>query len=424
MKNYIALIGLMLLVSSPVLQAEVSDEEVQALREQIRQLSERLDELEHSRQASQGATTQAPMSAQEDRVLDEKIDQAVASKVDEKMKGGSWAERMRWSGDFRYRYEDINVENGADRNRNRIRARALLEADVSDTMRVGLGLASGSDDPVSTNQTLGGGGSTKAINLDLAFFEWSGLTNTRVVGGKFKNQLYRPGGNVLLWDGDWRPEGASLSYDDGRLFAVGMGTWLESDSNKSQKEFAYGLQAGVHLPLGEHLKLTAGAGYFQFDTAGKKTFFGDGAFFGNSFDPATKTYLYDYHEIEGFAELGFDLLGRPTKVFADYVHNRDADDNNSGYAVGFKYGKAKSRGTWEISYAYEKLEADAVLGLLADSDFGGGGTDSKGSVFGAIYAFQDNWNFQATYFLNKIDLASGNSRDFDRLQLDLNFKFK
>jgi hypothetical protein len=424
MNKFAALAGLLLLVCCPVLRADVSEAEVQALREQIRLLSQRLDQLEHANQTAQAAPTPASAPALDESALDEKIDQAVATKVEEKTAGASWAERMRWSGDFRYRYENIVVEDGADRNRNRIRARAVLEADVSDTMRVGLGLATGSDDPVSTNQTLGGGGSTKPINLDLAYFEWSGLADTRVVGGKFKNQLHRAGGNALLWDSDWRPEGTSLSYDNGTLFAVGMGTWVESDSAKQQKEFAYALQGGVNWPLGDAAKLTAGAGYYQFNAAGRRSFFGDGDFFGNSFDPVTSTYLYDYHEIEGFAELGFALFGHPASVFADYVYNDAVDDNNEGYAFGLTYGKAKAKGTWDVSYVYQRLEADAVLGLLTDSDYGGGGTDSKGSVFKATYAFHDNWFFEGTYFLNQIDLASGNTRDFDRLQLDLNFKFK
>ena len=424
MKKYLAVSSLIWMLSSPVLQADVSDQEVQALRDQIRLLSERLDQLEHSSRQAQESATAVASTTQDEKVLDEKIDQAVASKVDEKMTAVSWAERMRWSGDFRYRYEDINVEDGSDRNRNRIRARAVLEADVSDTMRVGLGLATGSDDPVSTNQTLGGGGSTKPINLDLAYFEWSGLTDTRVVGGKFKNQLHRAGGNALVWDSDWRPEGTSFSYDNGTLFAVGTGTFLESDSAKQQKEFAYATQLGVNLPLGDKVKLTAGAGYYHLNAAGRKSFFGDGDFFGNSFDPVTSTYAYNYHEVEAFAELGFNLFNRPAMIFGDYVENRAVDDNNVGYAFGLTYGKAKAKGTWDVSYVYQKLEADAVLGLLSDSDFGGGGTDSKGSVFKGTYAFHDNWFFEGTYFLNQIDLASGNPRDFDRLQLDLNFKFK
>lgn len=422
MKKYIALFGLLLGLFSPLLTASVSDEEVQALREQIRLLSARLDQLESSRQTVQAAPAPASSTAPDERVLDEKIEQAAATRVDEKMTAISWAERMRWSGDFRYRYE--NFDASIDRNRNRIRSRFLLQADVADNLQIGFGLASGNDDPLSTNQTLGGGGSSKQINLDLAYVQWSGWSNALLLGGKFNNQLYRAGDTGLLWDADWRPEGASLLYNNGKFFVVGLGTWLESDSNKQQKEFSSGFQAGVKLPLGDHVLLTAGAGYYPFDTAGKRAFFRNGDFAGNSFDAASQTYLFDYQEVEAFAELAFDAFGRPGRVFGEYVENQDANDNNKGYTLGFKYGKAKSRGTWDLSYAYRKLEADAVLGLLTDSDFGDGGTDAKGSIFGATYAFHDNWNFQAAYFLNKIDLASGNPQDFDRVQLDLNFKFK
>ena len=61
---------------------------------------------------------------------------------------------------------------------------------------------------------------------------------------------------------------------------------------------------------------------------------------------------------------------------------------------------------------------------MTDSDFGGGGTDSKGHVIAGRYAFHENWNFEATYLMNKIDLASDEPRDADRLQLNLNFKFQ
>jgi len=421
MKNYLAVLGLILMLSSPALRASVSDAEVQVLREQIRLLSERLDQLEHSRQTAQPDPVPAANTAANERVLDEKIEQAVSARMDAQMTPVAWAERLRWSGDFRYRYE--NIDAPIDRNRNRIRSRLLLEAAVTDDLQVGAGLASGSSDPVSSNQTLGDGGSSKQINLDLAYVQWSGWSDTVLVAGKFKNQLYRAGDNGLLWDGDWRPEGASLHYDNGTFFAVGLGTWLESDSIK-QEEFSYGIQAGVKWPLGSSVMLTAGAGYYQFDTAGKRPFLLNGAFSGNSFAPNSLTYLFDYQEVEAFAELAFVAFGRPASLFGDFVENQDADENNQGYTLGFNYGKAKSRGTWDLSYAYRRLEADAVLGLLADSDFGAGGTNAKGSIFKATYAFGDNWNFQASYFLNQINLAADNRPDLDRFQVDMNFKFK
>jgi Putative porin len=433
MKRQLALFIIVLIVAIPDLSAAVSDEEVRALREQIRLLSERIDQLEQANSATsaapvpQVAAEVTPQAAPaDDQIMDEKIDQSVAAKVDEKMAAVSWAERIRWSGDFRYRYEDISIEGSDDRNRNRIRARTELQADISPTMKVGIGLASGSDDPVSTNQTLGGGGSHKPISIDLAYFEWSGLSDTKIKGGKFKNDLYRPGDNqnALVWDSDWRPEGTTLNYNNGTLFLVGLGSWLESDSDKQQQLFAYGIQGGVNLPVGDAITLTTGAGYYNINSASKKAFYPDDDFFGNSFDPVTQTYLYDYHELEVFGQMAFSIFARPTIVYADYVYNLDPEDNNTAYSLGFRYGLAKAKGTWEFGYSYRKIEEDGVLGLLSDSDFGAGGADAKGSVFTGAYAFHDNWNFSTTYYLVKHGLDAADSTDVNRLQLDLNFKFK
>jgi hypothetical protein len=417
MKKLTLLIGLSALLFSSNMLAQVSEDEIAALRAQIELLNRRLDQLEqHNQEMSrelqqaQAPTTGTPAAADE-TALDEKIDQMVTAQVDERMAAVSWAERMRWKGDFRYRYENIDEEGKDSRNRNRIRARTALEADVTPTVKVGLGLATGGDDPVSANVTLGGGGSKKEINLDLAYFDWSGLANTHLLGGKFSNFLVKPQKTGLVWDGDWRPEGLGLVWDNGTFFAQGLGTWLEGDS-RNGTEFGWVVQAGMKLKLGETGKLMFGGGYSEFDIAGGTPIFGDpDDFYGNSFveNPVTGNleFAYNYHELQAFAEYSFELAGQPLSLFADYVVNTDVSENDTGYLFGAKYGAAKAPGTWAISYFYEKLEADAVIGLVTDSDFGGGGTDAKGHVLQGTYAFHSNWNFRATYFVNDIDLASG-----------------
>jgi hypothetical protein len=422
MKQLTALFALGILLFSQAALAEVSEEEVQALRAQVEMLTKRLDELERQSQA-------APPPAPEARTAaGTASDDAVAESADERVAALSWAERMRWNGDFRYRYENIATEGEEDRNRSRIRARAHLEADVSPTVQVGFGLATGGDDPVSANQTLGGGGSRKDIGLDLAYFDWSGLADTHLVGGKFENFLARPDKNGLLWDGDWRPEGTGIVWNHDAFFAQGLGAWLEGDSHDGT-EFAWVVQAGMNLLFGDSGTLIFGAGYNRFDLAGATALFGDpDDFYGNSYvlDPVSgePVYAHDYRQFEAFAEYTFALGGPSVILFADYVVNTEADADDTGYLFGARYGSAKARGTWDLGWFYEKLEADATVGLLTDSDFGGGGTDVKGHAFSGTYAFNDNWNFKLTYFLNEIDLASGNPRDFDRLMLDLNFKYK
>jgi hypothetical protein len=437
MKKLTALFGLGILLFSSQALAQVSEDEIQALRAQIELLTKRLDDLEQQNQsmsrslqeAQAAATAPANGPSEGDAgTLEEKIDRAVADQVEERMAAVSWAERMRWKGDFRYRYESIDEQGKDERNRSRIRARTALEADVTPTVKVGVGLATGGDDPVSANVTLGGGGSKKDINLDLAYFDWSGLENTHVLGGKFSNFLVKPQKTALLWDGDWRPEGLGIVWDNGRFFAQGLGTWLEGDS-RNGTEFGWVAQAGMKLNLGDTGKLMFGGGYSEFNIAGRTPIFGEPEdFYGNSYitDPSTGdlVFAHNYHELQFFAEYGFEVAGRPLALFADYVVNTDVDENDTGYLFGAKFGSAKAQGTWDLAYFYEKLEADAVIGLVTDSDFGGGGTDAKGHVLQGTYAFHDNWNFRATYFINDIKLSSGNPRDYDRLMLDLAFKYK
>jgi hypothetical protein len=410
----------------PVASQAASDEDFATMRAQLAALTERLDRLEaENRELVAANAEMAKANQQTAATVAEASDKAdaVAAEVKEQSSASSWTDTMRWKGDFRYRYESFDIEGKPNRDRNRVRARAALIADVTPTIEVGLGLATGGDDPVSTNQTLGGGGSTKDIRLDLAYFDWSGLANTNILGGKFSNYIYKSGKNALLWDGDWRPEGTGIKWAKDMFFVNALGTWIESDSNKDQS-FAYLTQAGIKVPLGGSLKLTTGVGYHNFDTKGNGSYFGDDDdFFGNSYDPVTKTYLYDYGILELFADLDFSLFDRPAQIFANYIQNQDADEYDTGYAMGVKLGSAKNKGEWQFGYVYQKLEADATLGLLTDSDFGGGGTDSKGHILKGSYAFAKNFNGNVTYFINDAGLKSGDPIDFKRLQLDLSFKY-
>ena len=415
-----------LLLLSPVAAQAATDEDLAAMREQLMALSERLDRLEAENRELTTTNAELVKNSQETEVtvaaVSKKTD-AVAADVEERAAKTSWTETIRWKGDFRYRYESFDIENKPNRNRNRIRARAALIADVTPTIEVGLGLASGGDDPVSSNQTLGGGGSTKDLRIDLAYFDWDGLKDTHVYGGKFSNYVHRAGKNALLWDGDWRPEGTGIKWNNGMFFANGLGTWIESDSKEGQS-FAYLTQLGINFPIGDNFKLTTGVGYHVFDTAGSGSFFGDDDdFFGNSFDPITDTYLYDYEELEFFADLGFEMFGHPALLFGNHVQNQAVDEDDTAWAVGFKYGAARNKGDWQFGYVYQRLERDALLGLLTDSDFGGGGTNSKGSIIKGSYAIYKNFNANLTYFINDVGLDLEDPIDFKRLQLDLSFKY-
>ena len=419
-------------VNAPAALAAVTDEQVKQLLERIEAQDKRIAELEKS---SAKAPAAAPATAGTDKALSEQV--AANTTRLEKM---SWADRIRIEGDFRYRYQNDDVGSPVDdsRNRNRIRARPALVANLSPELAVGFGLATGSDDPVSTNQTLGNAGSSKQINVDLAYFDWKGLTDTSIRGGKFKNTFQTVGGSQLQWDGDWRPEGADITWTNGTFFAQAAGTYLESDSDKGNSEFAYLLQAGARGEFGP-VALTGGVGYTNINAEGKACYYNQSSFVpaagelcqGNQATgvPGSLVYANDFEVYDVFAQAGIKVANLPVTVFAEYINNSAADDYEQGYMVGAQLGSAKARGTWQVSYYYEDLESNATLGILTNSDFGGGGTNGAGSVFSGTYALSDKTNVTATYFLvdrntdNIVTINNGDDISVDTLQLDLNFKY-
>jgi Putative porin len=422
MKKAISVAVAGVLFGSVGANAHVPEAEWEQFKAQFAAMSERVNALEAENQELRTiAGAQAGMQIV--TVEDLNATNAEIATLKAQNTSTSWAETVKWQGDFRYRYEEIEQDGKDDRDRNRVRARAALIATPGDDIEVGLGLATGGDDPVSTNQTLGGGGSTKDLRLDLAYFKWTGLENTYLTAGKFKNPFYVVQKSQLIWDGDFRPEGIAAGWQGDVFFATAEYNFIESDSN-SNDDGIWGAQVGATFGLFDSMKLTAAAGYLDVPTAGRTAIYDD-SFFGNSsvIKGGEEVYEYDYNLISASLELSFSLFDMPLSVYGDYVENDDANDLNTGYLAGIKLGKAKDKGSWQLQYQYEDLEADATLGLVTDSDFMGGGTDGEGNKFSAKYAISNYWTIGATYFDGNRGVDLGSDADYQRLQIDTAFKY-
>ncbi len=333
----------------------------------------------------------------------------------------SWEDRVKFKGDVRLRHERIDEEGAEDRARMRFRARLGLSAIVSDDVSLVFQLATGGDTPVSTNQTLDGGFSTKDIGVDLAYVDWKIGDGLHFYGGKMKNPLYIAGGAPLVWDSDLNPEGFALKYSAGNFFGT-VGGFSVEERGSSDDSLLYAVQAGMKFPLGDNVDLTAGVGYFAYtDTIGNEPFY-NGSANGNSVD-ANGDYIYGYKNTELFAELGTKIGGWPLKVYVQAVQNNEVSVEDLGIAVGAKVGSAKKDGEMEFSWTYLDSEADSVIGTFNDSDFGGGGTDSDGHILKAKYAVSSKIALGGTLFLNNVDRFRGTEHDYNRLQLDVEFKF-
>ena len=390
--------------------AHASSSEVEELRAIVLQLSGQVTDLQQRLQTLEHE--------------DAKQTTEIASYQAHSQQSG-WAEKLAFKGDFRYRYDRYDDQRDSQsRSRDRIRARAQITATLDERTLVGLGIASGDDDPISTNQTLGSATSTKDLRLDLAWFQWQAMDDLRWLGGKFKNPVHRVGDHFLVWDSDMRPEGMNLVYKTDKLHATVGYNHLESDNEEGrQDDVSFGVfQADYDWRLGEETSLLLGGGYYDIPTAGEMLVeLGDSA--RNSVNDEGE-YIYNYEEIEAFAELHTNIADMPLTLFVDYVHNLDADEQDTAYALGLRLGSIDKKGSWKLAYTWQETDADALLGILTDSDFADGGTDSRGHVFSGSYALTDVMNLSMTYFSTEYGkFTLGEYDDFDRIFIDLSFKY-
>jgi hypothetical protein len=353
-------------------------------------------------------------------------------------------EQIRFNGDFRYRIELTNTDGDSldARSRHRIRARFGFQANIAEEARFVFQLASGSDDLVSSNQTLSGAFSSKNIVLDLAYGEYEPIALDRrvtLIAGKSVLPFFRPGQTELLWDSDLRPEGISGFFDlvTGGADLRMLGGWYilqeREDSDNSN------LLAGQLIATLDNLPfittLSTGVGYFHFTELKHRTPLVPGDFAGNSFYPDTtdvvdppgqpeiiNRHLHEYREVELFFDAWLSGVNRPLLLMGDLVFNTDPDDNNTGWLVGLKWGQVSERSSWSVRYNYRRLEKDAVYGLFTDSNFRDGGTDGKGHELGLCVGIMKNVNVKLSYFNNHTSTDGGDQ--YQRWMFDVSSVFK
>lgn len=435
----------------PAARAQASAE-LEQLKAQLQALQVKVDALEKSQSAQ--AETQ-------DKTLD-----AIAQ---QRANVGDWVSRFTWQGDFRYRNEDIKQELVArERNRDRIRVRAGFVAKVNDTVTTEFQLTSseplsngGYGDARSSNQTLTDVSSRKRIFFDTAFAQWAPTANVKATFGKMRYPFVRPTGS-LFFDGDINPEGIALNWQQGTgstplgFFASAFYYQLTERAAAADSTMS-GAQIGWRGNLADAARLTLAASYFDNGAVQRWNAVQDATLPGNAFGntttnsaavcrpgvitaTSTACIANDFNIVEGMAELSVQLGGQPLIFAIDYARNTKADfaagptspsGLDTAYMTGLQYGRVTGRQSWELGYAYQKIENDALYGQWIDSDFAGGVTGSKGHVFKVGYGFGRNFRINGTYFLNDTNIdvpvtiggVPVNDRTYRRLQIDLNVAF-
>ncbi len=341
-----------------------------------------------------------------------------------------WVEKINFKGDLRLRYqsEDMDNDNSPSRDRWRFRWRVGLEAEVNEQWTAGFGLASGSDDPRSTNQTFEDTFQTPDARIDYAFVKYAPAEWVDLLGGKFKNPLW--GAKDLLWDGDINPDGfaASLkhSMQDGRVKLFFVPAWFILDEYKADTSdpWMLALQAGAQYSFTEAAYVKVAPSFYKFDALKGNNFVHSAK--SNSVDKNGKL-IYDYDAWTVDGELGFHFGGpvQMAALFGQYVQS-DADKDDTGYLFGAKMGakKVKAFADWQLKYNYRKLERDAWPDFLPDSDFYGGATNAEGHEVEFVFGLAKNVTIGLDYYFDvePIDAVDPVKKQ-DLLQVDLIVKW-
>ncbi len=396
-----------------------------------------------------------------------------------------WVTALKFSGDFRGRYDGIYVDNPAqiDRPRWRYRLRFGFTALMLDNLEVGLRLASGNDDPISRNTTLSDNGAPKPIGIDLAYGKYYLLNRPTVGGsvtfGKMKNPFHF---SSMVFDHDYTPEGGAMQYQfnlnqdpvKAQVLKLNLGAFVLDELKASSSDpYLLGAQLRWEGKFGEELKPTgwnvsAGVAFLTIQNANQLTRSAvPNVDTGNTRIPTTKqvvsldpsvgvttnsltsyeTLANKFNPIVADASVGYTLedfwmynAPFPIVVGGEYMYNPAAGTRNTGWNVGVTFGKAGKSRRWELSYNYKYLESDAWYEQFVDSDFGayyagtslngtkgyGAGTNVRGHVISLAYSPFNSLTLAATAFVTELidkPAVSHNNSDTLRVQVDAQWKF-
>lgn len=345
---------------------------------------------------------------------------------EQKQADTSWlkSSKLHIKSDLRIRDQEIQRDDKDNSYIRQYRARLYLDYDITDNIIFESGIASGRDNPTSSNTNFENGIDIENFKVDILDIAYK-LGDSWIRAGKSQYYFYRPIKTQLIWDNDIRPEGLSYGYANGDRFTTAI--WklhrLENEATSSADIYMFVAQY-VHQIKYDNTAFNTGGGFYYYDgVKGNSAPYEKGSL-RNSVD-ANKLYLQDYAIAEAFGEVQLrDAWGQPLKLATILAYNTAASSHNFGYDLSAELGEIKGNFDWKIAYSYRDIQKDAVFGAHNDSDFIAGGTDGRGHVILPKMQINKNMDIAGHFQFSKLYVDSETTdANYRRMHLDVIFKF-
>lgn len=330
------------------------------------------------------------------------------------------AQTWSWGGDVRARYDLVAPRGGAVNDNMLLRARIGANGAVADgKVKWGVGLATGTGNPISRNVMLAGGdlNGNLGVMLNLGYVAFTPNDRWSLTLGKMQNPFWA---SDMIYDPDLTPEGIAMTY--------GLYEGSDKDLFKNVKSTTayYGVRnAGVMSAdawmLGEQItatckKVDLGFGVYYYSRLT------GGAVAGLPQLPAA--FPSDNAAIlHGRARYAFNLGKFPMVVSGDITAN--VVEQAQMLAWEARADMPKFLGNGAASLTYRQANINSVFSPWADSDFGSGAGYRSGLRANYNVPLYKDVTFGATYMRwdRHQALAGAGVGTIDRFQFEVNTKF-
>ncbi|MGH9777125.1 MAG: putative porin [Candidatus Acidiferrales bacterium] len=439
---------------------------LEALRQQLASMELPPAPMPSSAAVGAPAVQEPPVSQEIERISGEldavaERNKELSQKVDDLDKKNAAGEKslgdkvkglgnFTFSGDVRVRYEPFfGGTQTEDRHRERFRVRFNANAKFSDEISGGLTIASGDlTDPISTNQSLTQFFERKTIAIDRAFIAYNPkwYNPLTLTGGKFGYTWYR---TEHIFDNDLNPEGFSQAFSWKinnpvlqRITLVVAELPFNERSNNDDS-WLYVTQVGSFWKLGERIRLTGYAGFYNWHLA-------DPVRAAQAASPPTLTGSTNSNTVapgnrfaSKFAVL--NLIGRadvdtgfarwPLMLQLDFTNNTRPCTNffvatcnprdRSGWWAEAQVGKTVEKNDINFGYTFIRIEREAVLAAFNFSDLV---SPTNAVTHRFNFGYQAFKNITLNYTLlvgRQLRTATSPNEDpwLKRMQFDVVYKF-